>query len=99
MSAGMTEILLPIVTDFSTSGRDSLSHLGDALRASRFAEARDILHQLKGASGTMGLVQFQELCAECEAQVSAEAIPTRLRELVPLLENSVAAATRYLSSP
>lgn len=96
MSAGVPEVLLPIVTDFLSSGRQSLLQLAEALTTQRFADAKGILHQLKGASGTMGMVQLQALCAECEQHVLAQARPPRVAELPALLEASVDAASRYL---
>jgi HPt (histidine-containing phosphotransfer) domain-containing protein len=96
MSAGVPDILLPIVSDFQESGSQSLAKLEAALAARQFAAAKDILHQLKGASGTIGLVRFQEACAQCEQHVVAQVSPPRLPELRPLLDESVAAATSYL---
>lgn len=96
MASGMPELLLPIVTDFETSGRDSLNALTEALREGRYPDAKGILHQLKGSSGTMGMIQFQELCRECESQVAAQSVPPRYSELGPLLLQSVQGASAYL---
>ena len=97
MSAGMPELLLPIVTDFATSGRESLTALHAALAGDRFPDAKDQLHQVKGAAGTIGLIQFRDLCMECEQHVLAQTVPPRLAELGPLLEESVQAACAYLN--
>jgi len=96
MASGMPELLLPIVTDFQRSGDESLAKLRAALSEGRFADAKGILHQLKGASGTMGLVQFQNLCRECEEQVDAQIVPTRFGELALLLAHSVQGACAFL---
>lgn len=93
----MPELLIPIVTDFAAFGEGSLTSLYAALREGRFAEAKDVLHQLKGAAGTIGLLRFRELCIECEHQVVAQTIPPRLAELGPLLTESVEAACNYLN--
>jgi HPt (histidine-containing phosphotransfer) domain-containing protein len=96
MAGGVPAILLPIVADFKTSGLGSIARLETALAERRYPDAKDILHQLKGASGTMGLRQFQELCAECESHVLADTAPPRLAEFRPLLDQSVQAACRDL---
>ncbi len=96
MASGVPELLHEIVTDFETSGRASLARLEAALREARFPDAKDILHQLKGASGTMGLIRFQKLCKECEEHVVARTYPPRFEELAPLLTESVQAACAHL---
>jgi HPt (histidine-containing phosphotransfer) domain-containing protein len=96
MASDMPELLLPIVSDFEASGRESLSKLHRALTEMRYDEAKGILHQLKGAAGTMGMVEFQELCRECEDQIAAHTIPTRFGELGDLMIQSVHGAAAYL---
>ena len=96
MAAGAPELLLPIVADFLASGNASLDTLHAALAAGDLPAAQGVLHQIKGASGTMGLLQFRELCAECEGQVKAGSAPARVGELRPLLQQSVEAATQHL---
>ena len=91
-------MLLPIVTDFASSGRGSLASLDTALAEGRFPDAKDLLHQLKGAAGTIGLIQFRELCIECEAHVVAQTVPPRVAELGPLLTESIQAACTYLNA-
>ena len=66
MASGRPELLLPIVSDFETHGREQLSNLHAALTQGRLEDGKSILHQLKGASGTMGMIRFEELCRECE---------------------------------
>ncbi len=96
ISSGVPELLLPIVIDFEGSARENLTSIHGALTEGRFADAKGIFHQLKGASGTMGMVQFQDLCRECEEQVAAQMIPPRFAELDPLLLQSVHGACAYL---
>ncbi len=96
MAAGTPELLLPIVIDFEVAGKRQLNDLHGALTEGRFADGKDILHQLKGASGTMGMFRFEQLCRECEDQVGSGQIPPRFAELAPLLLESVAAASSYL---
>ena len=96
MAAGRPELLLPIITDFQVHGRDQLTNLHAALTEGRFEDGRDILHQLKGSSGTMGMIQFEALCRECEEQVAAGQVPPRFAELDPLLRESVAGASDHL---
>lgn len=96
MAAGTPELLLPIVIDFETNGKLQLNRLHRALVEGRFMDASDILHQLKGASGTMGMIRFEELCRECEGQVGSEQIPPRFADLAPLFLESIASATSYL---
>jgi len=96
MAAGRPELLLPIITDFQVHGRDQLTNLQAALTEGRFEDGRDILHQLKGSSGTMGMIQFEALCRECEEQVAAGQVPPRFAELDPLLRESVAGASDHL---
>ena len=55
MASGRPELLLPIVRDFETHGREQLSNLSAALTEGRLEDGKSILHQLKGASGTMGM--------------------------------------------
>lgn len=98
MAAGMPELLLPIVSDFEASGRDSLGKLHTALTEFRYDDAKGILHQLKGAAGTMGLIQFQELCRECEDQVTTHAIPSRFGELGGTMIASLQEAAAYLQN-
>jgi HPt (histidine-containing phosphotransfer) domain-containing protein len=97
MAAGAPQALLAIVSDFEASGRKSLAALEGALAHGRWREARDLLHQLKGAAGTIGLSRLREICAECETQVGAETLPTRAGELGALLTESVAAACAHLN--
>ncbi|HAT20014.1 MAG: Hpt domain-containing protein [Roseibacillus sp.] len=96
MASGRPELLLPIVRDFETHGREQLSNLSAALTEGRLEDGKSILHQLKGASGTMGMIRFEELCRECEEQVAAGQIPPRFAELEPLLLESVAGASAHL---
>jgi len=96
MASGRPELLLPIVSDFETHGREQLSNLQAALTEGRLGDGRSILHQLKGASGTMGMIQFEELCRECEEELTAGQIPPRLAEFGPLLLESVAEASAHL---
>ncbi len=96
MASGRPELLLPIVSDFEMHGRGQLSNLHAALTQGRPEDGKSILHQLKGASGTMGMIQFQELCRECEEELTTGQIPPRLAELGPLLLESVAGASAHL---
>ncbi|MBI22487.1 MAG: hypothetical protein CMN05_02695 [Roseibacillus sp.] len=96
MASGRPELLLPIVSDFETHGREQLSNLHAALTQGRLEDGKSILHQLKGASGTMGMIRFEELCRECEEQVTAGRVPPRFAELGPLLLESVAGAGAHL---
>ena len=98
MAAGTPELLLPIVVDFEASGKRQLNSLHAALTEGRFGDGKDILHQLKGASGTMGMLRFEELCRQCEEQVTLGQIPTRFAELAPLLLESVSGAASYLEN-
>ena len=54
MAAGQPGLLLPIVHDFASHGRDQLVTLESTLADNRIEESRGILHQLKGSAGTMG---------------------------------------------
>lgn len=96
MSAGAPEFLCPIIADFQCSGRQALAKLDTALAEGRFGDAKGILHQLKGSSGTIGLLELRELCAVCEAEVVSQTVPARRSELPALLDQSVAAALAYL---
>ncbi len=98
MASGQPGLLLPIIHDFESRGKEQLHQLAAALAENRFDEGKDILHQLKGSSGTMGLARFADLCRECEDQVATDQLPPRLNELVPLLEESVQQAEIYLTS-
>ena len=96
MASGRPELLLPIINDFQAHGRDQLVNLHTALTEDRFQDGKEILHQLKGSSGTMGMVQFADLCRECEEQVASGQVPSRFAELEPLLLESVASASAHL---
>lgn len=96
MASGRPELLLPIINDFQTHGQAQLTNLHAALTENRFEDGKEILHQLKGSSGTMGMIQFEALCRECEEQVSAGQVPPRFAELDALLQESVADASAHL---
>ena len=97
MSAGSPDLLLPIVSDFKASAHQYFESLHAALSERKFVEAKGVLHQIKGASGTIGLSQFRDLCAECERAVVAETVPPQLADLPVLLEESITAALAYLN--
>ena len=96
MASGQPGLLLPIIHDFESRGIEQLHQLAVALEENRFDEGKDILHQLKGSSGTMGMARFADLCRECEDQLATGQLPPRLDELVPLLSKSVAGARAFL---
>lgn len=96
MASGQPGLLLPIIHDFESRGKEQLHQLAAALAENRFDEGKDILHQLKGSSGTMGMARFADLCRECEGQLTTGQLPPRLDDLVPLLSESVAGARAFL---
>ncbi len=100
MAAGTPDLLLPILDDFHEKSRTSLTTLEEALAAGNIEQARSLFHQLKGSSGTLGLLSLHKLCAHFESATRAgdvvdPTIPTQLRGL---LDDSVAAAREFLAS-
>ena len=99
MAAGQPGLLLPIVHDFASHGRDQLVTLESTLADNRIEESRGILHQLKGSAGTMGMAQFADICRKCEEQLANNQPPTHLPELIPLLQESIDHAIAHLEGP
>jgi len=99
MAAGQPGLLLPIVHDFASHGRDQLVTLESTLADNRIEESRGILHQLKGSAGTMGMTQFADICRKCEEQLANNQPPTRLPELASLLQESIDHAIAHLEGP
>ena len=101
MTAGVPELLLPILDEFETTTRDAIGRLGPILSAGKIRESAPEFHQLRGASGTLGLRDFYERCAQLEGR-AAEGDPvaaTELVDLLDLLSSSVAAARTFLEQP
>ena len=96
MAAGQPGLLLPIVHDFASQGRNQLATLEATFADNQIEESRGILHQLKGSAGTMGMAQFADMCRECEEQLAINLHPLRLPELAPLLQESIDHAIAYL---
>lgn len=99
MAAGQPTLLLPIVNDFASHGRDQLVILEAALADNRIEESRGILHQLKGSAGTMGMAQFADICRQCEEHLASNQSPSLLPELAPLLQASIEHAIAHLEDP
>ncbi len=98
MAAGSPELLLPILDDFESSARESLGAIRSALAGNPEPDSRSLLHQLKGSSGSLGLIEFHELCARSEAAArqGAPLDPALPDQLEDLLESSARAARHYL---
>lgn len=99
MATGAVDQFGAILEDFHNTSREALAKL-EALDEGRFEVAREITHQLKGASGTLGLRDFHLLAAECEQNLKQEVSINReqFTRLQSLLELSVSAARAHLSS-
>ena len=96
ISAGVPELLLPILEDFQGTTREALENLRQTLTAGRMQDASSEFHQLKGASGTLGLREFHDRCARYEAEATTALSSDAPDELLILLESSVAAARDFL---
>ncbi len=99
MATGAVEQFGAILDDFAETSHHSLAKL-EALEEGRFEPAREIAHQLKGASGTLGLEDFHLLAAECEQNLKQEVSINReqFTRLQFLLESSVNAARDHLKT-
>jgi HPt (histidine-containing phosphotransfer) domain-containing protein len=99
MAAGAVDQFSAILEDFHQTSRQSLAKL-EALEEGRFEPAREIAHQLKGASGSLGLQDFHLLAAECEQNLKQKVSINReqFTRLQQLLESSVNVAREHLKT-
>jgi HPt (histidine-containing phosphotransfer) domain-containing protein len=97
MATGAVEQFGAILEDFHHTSLQSLARL-EGLDEGRFETAREIAHQLRGASGTLGLEEFHRLAAECEQTLKQEVSINRdqFLRLQSLLESSIDAARDHL---
>lgn len=99
MATGAVDQFGAILDDFHQTSLRSLAKL-EALDEGQFEPAREIAHQLKGASGTLGLEDFHLLAAECEQNLKQQVSIDReqFMRLQFLLESSVNAARDHLKT-
>lgn len=99
MATGAVDQFGAILDDFHKTSLESLAKL-EALEEGEFEVAREMTHQLKGASGTLGLKDFHLLAAECEQNLQREVSINREQflRLQSLLESSVNAARDHLNT-
>ena len=78
------ERYLRILRDFAVSNDNAVSKARQLLAAGDVAEARRLVHSLKGGSGMLGIVGVQDPAAELEAMIvdNPGSVPEELMALV-----------------
>ena len=99
ISAGAPELILEILADFHAEAKTKLSELSQSLTQKDLKNAAQLLHQLSGSSGTLGLSDFHQSTKESESQCLSDQHPGEISDsLSLLLESSVSKAQEFLRS-
>lgn len=99
IAAGAPELILDILNDFHTEAKTKLCELSKALAQKDLKSSADLLHQLSGSSGTLGLSDFHQSTKESESQCLSGQHPGEISDsLSLLLEGSVKQACEFLKS-
>ncbi len=93
------ETLLPIIEEFATNSQRLLSNIEHAINNKELGAARKDIHQLKGSSGMLGMIELFRFFKAFE-DLTIEDIPNNhLAEARDLTERSVQEAIAFLSNP
>ncbi|MBK1832022.1 Hpt domain-containing protein [Verrucomicrobiaceae bacterium R5-34] len=90
------EMVLAIVADFLEDGRRLIGGVVTAQAAGEEAEVKGYLHQLKGASGSLGMKSLYELCVKMEGLSAVDLSTESLKSLRHQHEQSVQFASSCL---
>ncbi len=89
LASDTPEVLVPIVEQFHENAVELINSMREALKISDHSGILSYVHQLKGSSGTLGMVSLYESCLSLE-KGSAESINDEvLGNMLELVEKSV----------
>ncbi len=97
IAAGAPDLILQILADFHQESQERLKNLSGTLSNKNLQASGDLLHQLSGSSGTLGLSHFHQQSKAFEAQCLECKHPGNIVEgLSTLLDESVDRARQFL---
>jgi HPt (histidine-containing phosphotransfer) domain-containing protein len=93
------EQLGELLEEFGESSRGLLGRFGEALERGERAAAEDLMHELRGGAGSLGLAGLQEVAGQLEEELRAGREPRAGAEerLGALLEESLQAVRAVLA--
>lgn len=99
ISCGDPECLLPILDVLAESAPQQITEVQQAVDQGELDRAAQVLHSLKGTSGTFGLEAVHQLCKNLEKSCRKGETPKviELQKFPQLFERSIKSARNYLS--
>jgi len=92
------EVLVPIVEQFHENSIELINSMKEALDNSEYDRIAGYVHQLKGSSGTLGMVSLYESCLSLEKSSIENVDDGMLNEMLESVTTSVQLAISALAN-